>query len=224
MNISANRTILAAALSVFMAPALAQEVTVSGGKVAGLAMSDGSAIFYGIPYAAAPVGALRWKPPAPSAPWSGVLDGRKVAPACVQGDQGWNQAFMKGAQEDCLTLSIRTPALGAKKLLPVLVYIHGGANAAGAAGSLADDAIHREGIVLVKLQYRLAAFGFLGLDALRAEDPLQSHNLVGVSLHEIQDIACRGVCGCRHIGCDNPGRKVIAEEEGGVRDFAAFWG
>lgn len=180
MNGSANRTMLAAALAVMVAPALAQEVTVSGGKVAGLAMSDGSAIFYGIPYAAAPVGALRWKPPAPRAPWSGVLDGRKVAPACVQGDQGWNQAFMKDAREDCLTVSIRTPALGAKKKLPVLVYIHGGSNAAAGAGSMDEDAIHREGIVLVRLQYRLGAFGFLGLDALRAEDPNRSSGNYGL--------------------------------------------
>jgi len=71
-------------------------------------------------------------------------------------------------------VSVRTPALGSKARLPVLVNVHGGSNAAGGAGSLAEDAIHREGIVLVKVQYRLGAFGFLGLDALRAEDPHKS--------------------------------------------------
>jgi para-nitrobenzyl esterase len=163
-----------AALAGLLAPAMAQQVSVTGGQVAGLAMADGSTIFYGIPYAAAPSGALRWRPPAPRAPWQGVLDGRKPAPACVQADAGWNQSFMKDAQEDCLTVSLRTPALDKQARLPVLVYVHGGSNAAGGAGSLADDAIHREGIVLVKLQYRLGAFGFLGLDALRQEDPQQS--------------------------------------------------
>ena len=162
------------ALSVSLSPAMAQEVTVREGKVAGLAMDDGSVAFHGIPYAASPEGARRWKPPAPRPRWRGVLDARQRAPACVQADAGWNQDFMKGAQEDCLTVSIRTPALGRKARLPVLVYLHGGSNAAAGAGSLAEDAIHREGIVLVRVQYRLGAFGFLGLDALRQEDPHKS--------------------------------------------------
>lgn len=169
-----NKAMWGIVLAVALSPAAGQEVTVTGSRVAGLAMDDGSAIFYGIPYAASPAGANRWKPPMVRAPWKGVLDARKVAPACVQADAGWNRSFMQGAQEDCLTVSIRTPALGAKDKLPVLVYIHGGSNAAGGAGSLAEDAIHREGIVLVKVQYRLGAFGFLGLDSLRAEDPHKS--------------------------------------------------
>lgn len=148
-----------------------QQVTVSTGKIAGLSMLDGSTIFYGIPYAAAPIGERRWKPPAPRAPWAGVLDARKQAPACVQADVGWNQSLIEDASEDCLTVAIRTPTLDPKARLPVLLYIHGGSNAAGAAGSLEKDALHREGIVLVKIQYRLGAFGFLGLEALRKEDP-----------------------------------------------------
>lgn len=171
-----RRTTLALTLTLTLLPqaAPAQQVDLVGGKVAGTAMADGSAIFYGIPYAAAPEGARRWKPPAQRAPWQGVLDGTRQAPACVQGDAGWNKDFIKGASEDCLTVAIRTPALGAKAALPVLVYIHGGSNSAGGAGSLADDALHRQGIVVVKVQYRLGAFGFLGLDALRDEDPHRS--------------------------------------------------
>ena len=89
------------------ASAHAQQVTVAGGKVAGQPMADGSSIFYGIPYAAAPTGALRWKPPAPRAAWSGVLDATKIAPACAQGVTGWNKSFMATMREDCLTVSIR---------------------------------------------------------------------------------------------------------------------
>jgi para-nitrobenzyl esterase len=170
MSLFSHKSALGFAFPLLLSPVMAQEVTVAGGKVAGLSMADGSSVFYGIPYAAAPVGANRWKPPAPRAPWNGVLDARKPAPACAQADVGWNHSFMAGAQEDCLTVSVRTPALGPKARLPVLVYVHGGSNAAGGAGSLAEDAIHREGIVLVKVQYRLGVFGFLGLDALRAED------------------------------------------------------
>ena len=165
--------LLAITLSVgtALAQPAASPVIVSGGPAAGVAMADGSTVFLGIPYAASPAGANRWRPPAPRAPWSGVFDATRPAPACVQADAGWNQSFIAGAQEDCLTVSIRTPAPAAKAKLPVLVYIHGGSNAAGGAGDLADDALHREGMVVVKLQYRLGAFGFLGLDALRAEDP-----------------------------------------------------
>ncbi|HEX8403325.1 MAG TPA: carboxylesterase family protein [Duganella sp.] len=156
----------------------AQQVEVAGGKVIGAPMADGSSIFYGIPYAAAPAGDLRWKPPAARAPWSGVLDATKVAPACPQGDTGWNKNFLATMQEDCLTVSIRTPVLAASATtqarLPVLVYLHGGSNAYAGVGDIAEDALHREGIVVVKLQYRLGAWGFLGLDALRAEDPHRS--------------------------------------------------
>ena len=166
-----NKTLLGSLLFSLLPAAMAQQVDVSGGKVAGLAMSDGSTVFYGIPYAAAPDGQRRWKPPAPRAPWAGVLDATAQAPACVQADVGWNGALIKGASEDCLTVAIRTPTLNRRARLPVLVYIHGGSNAAGAAGSLSQDALHREGIVLVKIQYRLGAFGFLGLEALRKEDP-----------------------------------------------------
>lgn len=107
---------------------------------------------------------------------------------------GWNQDFVKSASEDCLTVAIRTPALSAKAALPVLVYIHGGSNAAGGAGSLADDALHREGIVVVKIQYRLGAFGFLGLDALRQEDPHRSSANYGL-LDQIAALPLYGYSG-----------------------------
>ncbi|MES3025296.1 MAG: carboxylesterase family protein [Pseudomonadota bacterium] len=174
MSSFSQKSVSALALSLLLSPALAQQVHVAGGRVGGVAMQDGGAIFHGIPYAAAPSGAYRWKRPLPRAPWSGVLDARHPAPACVQADVGWNRDQIKGAREDCLTVSVRTPALGRKHKLPVLVYVHGGSNAAGGAGGLDDDAIVREAIVLVRVQYRLGAFGFLGLDALRDEDPHKS--------------------------------------------------
>jgi len=174
MALFSLRTLLGVLLLLHLPITMAQQVSVSGGRVSGHAMPDGSTIFYGIPYAAAPSGQLRWKRPAPRAPWVGVRDSSKQAPACVQADAGWNGALIKDASEDCLTVAIRTPTLDRQTRLPVLVYIHGGSNAAGAAGSLEQDALHREGIVLVKIQYRLGAFGFLGLEALRKEDPHQS--------------------------------------------------
>ncbi|WP_167227175.1 carboxylesterase/lipase family protein [Massilia rubra] len=159
------------AAAVAASPAPPATLKVSGGSLAGLLMADGSSIYYGIPYAAAPAGERRWKPPAERAPWSGVLDARKPASACVQENVGWNGDFLAGASEDCLTLSIRAPAAAGKTRLPVLVYIHGGSNSAAGAGNMAEDALHREGVLLVKIQYRLGLFGFMGLDALREESP-----------------------------------------------------
>lgn len=149
----------------------AQEVTVSGGRIKGTARADGSQIFYGVPYAEAPAGSLRWKPPVSRKPWSGTLDATQRSAACVQADVGWNKSFTETASEDCLSLSIRTPSVDAKAKLPVLVYIHGGMNALAGAGEMEDEAIHRDGVVFIKVQYRLGVFGFLSLDALNREDP-----------------------------------------------------
>lgn len=162
--------IVAAILALSASPAVAQQISLPGGRVAGVDMADGSVIYYGIPYAEAPEGALRWKPPAPRRPWDGVLDATRPPTACVQGDTGWNSGFLENAREDCLSLSIRaTHPQGARQ--PVLVYIHGGSNAYAGSGDLSQDAMHRQGVVVVKVQYRLGVFGFLGLDALDAESP-----------------------------------------------------
>jgi para-nitrobenzyl esterase len=100
-----------------------------------------------------------------------VRDATNVAPACVQEDAGWNKGVLENASEDCLTLSLRTPDPSGKARLPVFVSIHGGSNAHGDAGYLGNNAMHREGVVMVAIQYRLGVFGFLGLDALRQESP-----------------------------------------------------
>lgn len=152
----------------------AQEVSVSGGRVKGTARADGSQIYYGIPYAEAPAGDLRWKPPVPRKPWTGTLDATQRSAACVQADVGWNKSFTETASEDCLSLSIRTPSTDEAAKLPVLVYIHGGMNALAGAGEMEDEALHREGVVLIKIQYRLGVFGFLSLDALNREDAHKS--------------------------------------------------
>lgn len=153
--------------------AMAQEVTVPSGRVVGQAMDDGSLVFHAIPFASAPTGVLRWKPPAPAPKWSGVRDATRPGAPCVQGDEGWNGPQVASGREDCLTVSIRTPAKQPGPL-PVLVYIHGGSNSAGDSGGLEEDTLHRHGVVVVKIQYRLGVFGFLGLSALREENPDQA--------------------------------------------------
>lgn len=163
------------AISDIFTGANATTLKLPGGRLVGEDMADGSTIFNGIPYAESPAGDNRWRPPVPRKPWRNTLDTRNPAPNCIQPDFGWNREFLANTSEDCLTLSIRTPTSvrsGDSRtlpLLPVLVFIHGGANAVGGAGRLDTDSLQRQGIVVVRVQYRLGVFGFLSLDQLNRE-------------------------------------------------------
>lgn len=137
--------------------AAAPQVAVTGGRVAGTEV-EGRLLFRGIPYAAPPLRALRWKAPQPVRRWRGVRP-EKEAPACLQNDYGWNAADVRASSEDCLTLDIRTPGLKGKR--PVMVWIHGGSNRAGSARGTVLSRIGEGQVVLVAIQYRLGIFGFL---------------------------------------------------------------
>lgn len=127
--------------------------------------------FRGIPYAAPPVGPLRWRAPRPPVSWPGMRDASTVGPICVQplvrGDPGVGPLPMS---EDCLTLNVWTPDPG-KGRLPVMVWIHGGAlvNGSGTAALYDGAALARRGVVVVTLNYRLGRLGFFAHPALSAE-------------------------------------------------------
>ncbi len=140
----------------------------SDGPVRGEAIGRG-AVFRGIPYAAPPLGELRWKPPAPVARWTEPRDATFFGPFCPQPDLKWNHAQAINWQEDCLTLNVRTPNFTPDAKLPVMVWIHGGANWAGGAADVMSSSIVLHGVVLVSIQYRLGIFGFLSHPALTAE-------------------------------------------------------
>lgn len=143
-------------------------VPVSGGVVEGSQASGGGALlFRGIPYAAPPVGDLRWRAPKPVARWTGVRADNADAPACPQNDQGWNHGDASHASEDCLTLDVRTPSLTGR--LPVMVWIHGGSNFSGSARGTVLSRITDKGVVLVAIQYRLGLLGFLADRGAAAE-------------------------------------------------------
>ncbi|TWB35354.1 carboxylesterase/lipase family protein [Nitrospirillum viridazoti] len=152
------------------APPPVVEVITSSGALRGTGDGRGGALFRGIPFAQPPVGPLRWQPPQPLS-WAGVRDATHPSPPCLQRGYGWNDALATRSQEDCLYLDIRTPALLPRAALPVMVWIHGGANRAGAADGTVLSSLADQGVVLVAIQYRLGTFGFLSLPELTAESP-----------------------------------------------------
>ena len=148
-------------------------VTVTGGRVAGVVAPSGIREFRGIPFAAPPVGPLRWKAPQAVIPWSGVKDASAFGPRCMQDYIYTDMQFRSpGFSEDCLTLNVWAPPRGKGKL-PVLLYFYGGGFLAGDASEFRYDGEHmaRRGIVVVTANYRLGVFGFLAHPELTAESP-----------------------------------------------------
>ena len=147
-------------------------VTTTSGKVSGV-QKDGITVFRSLPYAEAPVGALRFRSPRERKKWSGVRKCDTFGSIPYQ-PPGWvgNQALIDYAQnEDCLTLNIWTPARSSEERLPVLVWIHGGGFMGGVSHEALYDGTHfaKKGIVVVSISYRLGVFGFLALPELRKE-------------------------------------------------------
>jgi para-nitrobenzyl esterase len=131
--------------------------------------TDGTYSFKGIPYAAPPVGRLRFCAPASVEPWTGVRDCTKPGPACPQIPAGNERYRVSGPfDEDCLTLNVWTPTLGDDTLRPVVLFFHGGGYLAGSGSVPIYDSRHfaEHGIVAVTCNYRLASLGFLYLDGL----------------------------------------------------------
>jgi len=150
----------------------AYTVTVTGGRIHGKARKHG-ALFAGIPYARPPVGEGRWRPPQPVEPWNGVREATEPGPSSLQPDLGWNKTQRARQSEDCLYLNVLTSEWPSTGRLPVIVYIHGGANVGGAGWDhlLEHTTLPEHGVVLVSLNYRLGVFGFLAHPELTAESP-----------------------------------------------------
>ncbi|MCV7211288.1 carboxylesterase/lipase family protein [Mycolicibacterium canariasense] len=133
-------------------------VHLADGQLQG-AVASGYVLFQGIPYAAPPVGALRWQPPAPVRPWTGVRDATLPRPRCVQDtsrDPGWGRK----TAEDCLTLNVWVPSGAAG--LPVMFWIHGGAFLNGSGDLYGSRWLATTGrVIVVTVNYRLGAPGFL---------------------------------------------------------------
>jgi para-nitrobenzyl esterase len=169
-------------------------VSVTGGQIRGRMTPDGGAAFKAIPYARPPLGDLRWRDPQPVAPWQAIRDTGKFAPACTQISEGWNAKYVIGSAEDCLYLNVSTGEWPPQPKHPVMVWIHGGSNTAGsgeAAGFDQRNMVHH-GLVLVTINYRLGALGFLAHPELTAESPHRTSGNYGLldqlaALHWVHD-------------------------------------
>jgi para-nitrobenzyl esterase len=150
-------------------------VRIDSGSVSGVELESSVTVFRGIPYAAPPVGELRWRPPRAVEPWHGVRPATEFGAACPQPDV-LSRVYgteLPTTAEDCLSLNVWTDNLGGEAPRPVMVWIHGGAHYLGWGhqSSYDGEALARRGVVLVTINYRIGALGFLAHPALSAESP-----------------------------------------------------
>jgi para-nitrobenzyl esterase len=168
---------------------LSQPVRVESGLLSGVSGTDSSVtVFKGVPFAAPPVGDLRWRAPHAPERWQGVRKASQFGANCVQEIRDtfgpWTYEYQPHGQisEDCLFLNIWTPARAAKDRLPVLVYIPGGAFTGG-SGSVAvydGESLAKRGIVMVTINYRVGVFGFFAHPELTKESEQGSSGNYGL--------------------------------------------
>jgi para-nitrobenzyl esterase len=147
-------------------------LTIDAGKLSGVTQ-NGVDFYKGIPFAAAPVGDLRWRPPQPPKAWTGVRSASALGHDCMQLPAPSEAAPIGTTtpSEDCLYLNVWTPSNARAKRLPVMVWIYGGGLLNGGASPAVYDgtAFAREGVIIVTFNYRLGRFGFFAHPALTAE-------------------------------------------------------
>lgn len=186
-----------------------QEARVSGGRVMGT-INNGVASFKGIPFAASPIGQLRWKPPQPVIPWDGIRRSDSFGPPCAQ--KSGNE--IQGS-EDCLFLNVWSGATNPAERRPVMIWIHGGAFNWGATSSPQFDGSRfaKQGVVLVSISYRLGVFGFL------AHPQLSREGGKGSGAYALQDqiAALKWVRqNIRQFGGDPTRVTIFGESSGGI--------
>ncbi|NBB52564.1 carboxylesterase family protein [Rhizobium sp. CRIBSB] len=167
-----------AAAQVVTRPIASDPVTVAQGQLAGNTMASGVRTWFGIPFAAPPVGDLRWREPRAAASWPGVRQAVQFPPMCPQGMRGPGQNHYFGDQataEDCLYVNVWAPpeAEVTGQKLPVVVWIYGGAFTGGSSAMMwtRGETLAAKGVIYVTLNYRLGALGFMAHPELKAESP-----------------------------------------------------
>jgi para-nitrobenzyl esterase len=205
----------------FASAAVTEPVKTDAGLVSGVAGTNPDVrVFKGIPYAAPPVGPLRWKAPQPAPKWDGVRKAEAFGPRCMQAGGGGGRG-REGAppspptSEDCLSINVWTAATSASAKLPVMVWSYGGAFTGG-AGSLPGydgEALARKGVVFVTYNYRLGPFGFYAHPELTRES---GHNASGN--YGVMDLAAALKWVQTNIAAfgGDPGRVTLVGESAGA--------
>jgi len=156
-------------------------VLTESGALSGI-VDHGLIIYKGVPYAAAPIGDLRWRPPAVHARWTGTRRADQFAPACMQQGVSMPGETPPAISEDCLYLNLWAPRSRSQAALPVIVWIHGGGyrNGSAAMPLYWGDRLARHGVIVVTIAYRLGPLGFLALPELTRESPQHSSGNYGL--------------------------------------------
>ena len=182
-NIRATVALTLTSLAILSASAIfaagPDTVKISGGLISGVTLKSGVRAFKGIPFAAPPIGRLRWREPQPSERWTGTREAHTFGNVCMQPQQpkrvpvnvAVDLADSPKMSEDCLYVNVWTSASNARARLPVMLWIYGGAYREGAGSSPHNDgeALSRKGVVLVTFNYRLGPFGFFSHPELTKE-------------------------------------------------------
>lgn len=219
-----------AALALTTAPAPSQSaqhraptVSLESGKLIGVPLSSlpHGAAFLGIPYAAQPVGNLRWRPPQPAPTWDGVKQVTAYGPACPQAPSPWLPEMLgiskMATDEACLYLNVWTPSLTPRAKLPVMLWIHGGGNVEGSAEwPPLGETLAQQSIVVVSINYRLGIFGYFASSDLSAESPQHVSGNYGqldqiAALHWVHN-------NIAHFGGD-PHQITVAGQSSGSEDI-----
>ncbi|HEV3238999.1 MAG TPA: carboxylesterase family protein [Casimicrobiaceae bacterium] len=176
-----KRWLFAAAVVAAAQAAAAPQVLTESGAISGMS-ERGVSVYKGVPFAAPPVGALRWRPPAAVAPWAGIRKADVFAAACMQEGVSMPGETPPTVSEDCLYLNIWTPAKSPAEQLPVIVWIYGGGYRNGAASMPLywGERLAHQGVIVVTIAYRLGPLGFLALPELTRESPHRSSGNYGL--------------------------------------------
>ncbi|MCO8308337.1 carboxylesterase/lipase family protein [Streptomyces hygroscopicus] len=207
IGVAAITAMLAALGPAPTATATEPVVTVAQGRLQGTER-HGVAEFLGIPYAAPPVGPLRWKPPRPAPPWRGTRVATKTGNWCPQPDAPAR------TDEDCLYLNVYAPATRTARLRPVMVWIHGGSFNFGSGSAYDPSRLAARGFVVVTINFRIGPLGYLALPSLAAE--ARDHTSGAYGLMD-QQAALRWVrANAAAFGGDRHNTTVFGESSGGM--------
>ena len=183
-------TLVVFAFLIFRGVAVGNPILIDSGALQGT-KATGLALYKGVPFAAPPVGELRWREPQPVKPWEGVRKANAFAPACMQNTVSMPGEVPPAVSEDCLYLNIWAPASPGSARLPVFVWIYGGGYNSGSASMPLywGDRLARRGMLVVTVAHRVGALGYLAHPALTRESPHRTSGNYGSDCRARMDSA-----------------------------------